>query len=348
MTIDKLPSGSYRIRKQIDHKTYSATVDHRPTIKEANAILAEKVKRPTGKTPLKSAAEAYIDSRRNIVSPSTIRGYMKLVRGIPEAFAGLSIQDMRSADLQALVNAYAPGRSPKTVKNMSCFISAVLRENDIILRQPTLPQKEAKEIYIPTADDVRRIFEYLKGSDYEIPITLAALGLRRSEIAALVPADLNGNRLTINKALVQDERGDYVLKSTKTTASTRVITIPEHIAERIREQGFVYDKYISKMYYALQGACDALGIPRFPLHKLRHFYASYMHDLGYSDAQIAEIGGWRDGSRVMKQVYRHAMGVSEAAASMAADIDRLSGQEKSCHETVTKNRKSRKIKGFGA
>ena len=328
MTIDKLPSGSYRIRQQINKKTYSVTVDHRPTIKEANKLLAQIAKKPTTKKPLREAAEAYVDARRNIASPSTVRGYMKLIRGIPEAFTDVSIYDMTSADLQALVNEYAPGRSAKTVKNLSCFVSAVLRENDITLRPPTLPQKEAKAIYIPTADDVKKIFEYLKGTEFEVPITLAALGLRRSEIAALVPSDLEGNRLTINKALVQNENGDFVLKATKTTASTRVIVIPDHIADRIREQGYVHNLYISRMYYALQKACDECGIPRFPLHKLRHFFCSYAHDLGYTEAQIAEMGGWSDSSRIMKLTYRHAMSMDEARESMAADIDRLSAPGK--------------------
>ncbi len=337
MTIDKLPSGSYRIRQQIDHKTYSVTVDHRPTKKEAAALLASKAKVPTVKSSLKASCEAYVDARRNIVSPSTIRGYMKLIRAIPERFQDKRTDCMTTAEMQALVNEYAPGHAQKSVKNLSCFIMSVLKENDIIVRPPTLPQKEAKDIYIPTAEDVKKIFAYLKGTPFEVPITLAAMGLRRSEIAALTIADLDGNILTINKATVQDDNGQYVTKATKTTASTRSIAIPKHIADKIREQGFVYDLYISRMYYALQKACDACGIPRFPVHKLRHFYASYLHDLGYSEAQIAELGGWRDGSRVMKQVYRHAMRVEDAAQSIADDIGSLS---KNRHETVTKKTKS--------
>lgn len=343
MTIDKLPSGSYRIRKQIDKKTYTVTVDHRPTIKEAEKLLAQKVKKPAADITLCEAAEAYVDARRNIVSPSTIRGYLKLVRGIPDRFRGIKINSFSSADLQAFANEYSPGRSPKTIRNMMTFISAVLKEHDIILRSPTLPQKEAKELYIPSSDDVRQIFDYLRGTEYEVPITLAALGLRRSEICALTLEDLRGNTLIINKAKVQDETGEYVIKTTKTTASTRTISIPQRIADIIRENGYVYGRYVSKMYYALQKACDACGIPRFPLHKLRHFYASYMHDLGYTEAQIAELGGWRDGSRVMKQIYRHAMRTEEAAQSMALDIENLTGPknpEKSCHETVTKKAKS--------
>lgn len=344
MGIDKLSSGSYRIRKQIDGVKYQIVVDHRPTKKEAEYLLAEVAKKPKTIKTLQEAAQAYIEDRRNVISPSTLRGYLKLVRGIPEAFRSVPIRDMVSADLQALANAYAPNKGHKTVKNFVCFIQSVLRDYDIVLRTPTIPQKETKEIYIPTEDDMRKIFDELRGSDYEVPITLAALGLRRSEILALSVDDLQGNVLTVNKACVQDENGVYVTKTTKTAASTRQIIIPAHIAELIREQGFVYNRYPSKMYYALQRACDACGVPRFPLHKLRHFFASYMHSLGlYTEAQIAELGGWSDGSRVMRQVYRHAMNLNEAAESMAANIDLLAQDQKSCHgcqEVVTGKTKS--------
>ena len=323
MTIDKISTKSWRAREMINGKRYSTTFDHKPTIKEASAAIQEKLQIPENKLTLREAAEKYVEDRKNVISPSTVRGYKKLIRCIPEQYHNTMIFNLTSADLQAIVNEYAPDHSHKSVKNLSCFISSILRDHDIRLRAPSLPQKEAKEIYIPTEEDVKKIFNFLKGTKYEVPITLAALGLRRSEICALTLEDLNGNILTINKAIVQGDDGEWHIKSTKTTASCRTIAIPSHIADKIREQGYVYDGYISKIYYHLQCACDACGIPRFPAHKLRHFYASYMHDLGYTDAQIAELGGWKDSSRVMKQIYRHAMGIEEAAQSMADDIDSL-------------------------
>lgn len=324
MTIEKLKSGKYRIRQMVDGKRYNVTVDHKPTVKEANKLLADIAKKPTGKKTLQEAAEAYIESRRNIISPATVRGYMKLVRGIPDRFRGVCIYDMASGDLQALVNEYTPDHSPKTVKNMACFIMAVLKENDILLRSPTLPKPKKKADYIPTSEDVRRILKYFEGTEFEVGVFLSCLGLRRSELAALTVDDLNGNVLTINKAMVQNEEGEYVVKETKTTASTRSIVIPDRIADLIRSQGYVYRLYISRLYYALHKAQEELGIPKFTAHKLRHFFCSYAHDLGYSDAQIAEMGGWVDNSRIMKLTYRHAMEIEEAKRCMAADIAGLS------------------------
>ena len=64
-----------------------------------------------------------------------------------------------------------------------------------------------------------------------------------------------------------------------------------------------------------------LSIPRFPFHKLRHFFASYMHDLGYTDKQIQEFGGWKT-DNMMKSVYQHEMEMDKVKENIS---DNLSG-----------------------
>ena len=106
--------------------------------------------------------------------------------------------------------------SPKSVSNHHGFISAVLNVFSPNLKlNTTLPQKSKNEPYIPSDDDVKRILEYASGSKYEIPIVLACYGLRRSEICALTPEDLDGDVVTINKALVQDENKEWIVVSGK-------------------------------------------------------------------------------------------------------------------------------------
>jgi integrase len=186
----------------------------------------------------------------------------------------------------------------------------------------TLPQREKKDPYIPSEEEVRMIFNEIKGSQFEIPILLSAMGLRRSEICALKAEDLSGNTLTINKALVQNENKEWVIKSTKTTESTRTIIIPDYLADLIRQQGYVYDGFPGSIYNHLQRVQKKLGIQNFPLHKMRHFFASYMHDLGYSDKQIQAMGGWKT-DNIMKTVYTHAMNMEIAKQNAAADMSKL-------------------------
>lgn len=153
---------------------------------------------------------------------------------------------------------------------------------------------------------MKRILEAVKDTQYEIPITLACYGMRRSEICALKPEDIDGDIVHISKAMVQNEKKEWIVKTTKTTESTRSIIIPEELANKIRSHGYVYKGHPGMITKHLEKVEDRLGIPRFSLHKLRHYFASQMSAIGVPEADILKMGGWRtDG--VMKSVYRHAM-----------------------------------------
>ena len=154
---------------------------------------------------------------------------------------------------------------------------------------------------------------------------MATLGLRRSEICALTPEDLNGNVLTINKALVMNSDKEWVVKTTKTESSTRTIVLPDELVRLLNDNGF-YKGNPENLYFALRRSQKRLGIHLFPLHKLRHFFASYMHDLGYTDKQIQEFGGWKTDA-IMKTVYQHAMEMDRVKANMATNIGLLMGKE---------------------
>ena len=106
-------------------------------------------------------------------------------------------------------------------------------------------------------------------------------------------------------------------KTTKTTASTREIIIPQEIAEKIREQGYVYRGHPNSITIYLAKAEDKLGLPRFSLHKLRHYFASKMSALNIPEADIMRMGGWET-DHVMKRVYRHSMMDREEKAKREA------------------------------
>lgn len=311
MTIEKLPSGSYRIVEMRNKVRVRITIDHNPTDEEARKLIDRKLGIVNDTTSFRDAAETYIDSKSNILSPSSIRGYRSIVGHLPEDFLNAPICSIKKPTLQILINKLSGEYKPKTVRNTSAFIMSVLKFYDIEVKSPTLPAKEVKIDYIPTEDDIKRILSEVKGTKYEVPFVLGTLGLRRSEICALTKEDLKGNVLTINKALVLNERNEWVLKhTTKTDKSTRTIVVPDYVAELIRKDGACPCTPHS-LYWKLQRVQISLGIPRFPFHKLRHFFASYLHENGFTDKQIQEIGGWSTGN-IMKSVYQHAMSLDSA------------------------------------
>ena len=321
MTIDKLPSGSYRVREMRNGTNYKAVFDHKPTKIEAKEAIEKQINAYTNSTLFGSAAESYIKSKQNVLSPATIRGYYSILNNLDDKFKNLPMDKIKLPVLQVLINNYAETHTAKSVRNLNGFIMAVLNYYDVDIKAPRLPQKDPKDTYIPSEEDVKRLLDEFKDHKYEPFIILATMGLRRSEICALTPDDLDGNYLTINKALVQNENKEWVIKKTKTTDSTRTVVIPDYVADLLRTNGF-YEGNPENLYFALKRAQKRLGIQPFPLHKLRHFFASYMHDLGYSDKQIQEFGGWKT-DEVMKRVYQHAMEMDKVKSSMASNIDNL-------------------------
>lgn len=321
MKIEKRPSGSYRVRKMYKGQMYTVTFDHKPTQKEAMQAMADELDKVQGKRKsmdFAGAAEQYIESKRNVLSPSTIRGYDGIIRQISESFLKESIYDIGAMDVQKEINRFSKDHSPKSVRNLHGFISAVLGVfNPNLKLTTTMPQKVKNEPYIPSSEDIKRILDHAKGTRYEIPIILACYGMRRSEICALTPDDVEGDVVTINKAMVQSEKGKWVIKTTKTTASSRDIVIPETVAEKIAKQGYVYKGNPNSITCYLARAQTELGIPKFSIHKLRHYFASQMSAIGIPDADIMRMGGWET-DHVMKSVYRHSMMERDEAAKRDA------------------------------
>lgn len=310
MKIEKLPSGSYRVRKMYKGEKYSLVFDHKPTQKEAlQAMSAEldKVKTKYDRLTFQGAAEEYVEMKRNVLSPTTIKEYIGMSERLPDWFCNLSLSDITQVDINRVVNELSKNKSPKTVRNNHGLISAILGtfrpEFNISTK---LPQKVKSEPYTPTQEDVRAILEVAKGTEYEVAITLACYGMRRSEICALTPEDIDGDMAHINKAIVQNQDNEWIVKTTKTTESTRDIVIPQKLAEKIQKQGYVYKGHPHNITRYLSKVEESLGIPHFPLHKLRHYFASQMSALGVPDADIMKLGGWQS-DHVMKSVYRHSM-----------------------------------------
>jgi len=309
MTIEKLKSGSYRVKLQIDKKRYSVTVPYKPTEKEAYALILERVEKEDGvKGTFKYYCKQYITIKENVLSPRTIKGYNDYIDLLPEWFSRLDLGEIRHEDVQRLINELSVTRSPKTVRNYHGFVSAIFAMyRPGFSLHTTLPQKVKREDYIPSENDVRAVLNCADGTEYQTFLKLACMGLRRGEICALNVSDLDDNNvLHINKALVLDKDNNLVIKTTKTTSSTRNVPIPESLANEIRKQGYIFRQSPNSVIKWLNRTQDKLGIPRFSLHKFRHFFVSSLSDKNVPVETILQLGGYETDA-VMKTVYRHNM-----------------------------------------
>jgi hypothetical protein len=95
MKIEKLPSGSYRIRKTYKGQTYTVVFESKPTQKEAMQAMAkemDKVQEKHISLTFQAAAIEYIGAKRNILSPTTIRAYNSAMKTISKKFQVLIVK----------------------------------------------------------------------------------------------------------------------------------------------------------------------------------------------------------------------------------------------------------------
>lgn len=324
MKIEKLPSGSYRIRKMINGQVITKVFDHEPKKKEIIASMAAEIDNTAPKTAFIYCARKCIERKDSVLSPGTIKNYYEYIDSvIPNWFLNLKMNEISQVDIQTLINDYSKDHKPKTVHNLHGFVSSVIRmyrPNMVI--NTALPQKQKYSPYVPSTDEVKAILEASEQTQYHIPFQLGVLGMRRGEICALTMDDIKGNIVTINKALTYSKsKGWFVKPMPKTEESNREIYIPTELVNEIQEAGYIFEGFPNMLLKALHRFQKQLGIQSFRFHDLRHFYASYAHSMGMSDADIMKSGGWKTDS-VMKNVYRHAMKetLQENQAAVASGI----------------------------
>ena len=307
MKAEILPSGSYRIKKVVKGVTYRVTFDHKPSQKEITLALAEKIQDEGVRNgSFYKYAKEYIQNKKGVVSPATIRTYNTKLDQLSEGFRNENIYEIDSNKVQSEISLFAEDHAPKTTKTLYGFISSVLTAYRPSLKlRVTLPQNIVKKEYEPTNEDIKKLLEHAKNTAYSVPFQLGILGCRRAEICAASIDDLDGNKLWIHRAKVYN--GKWTIKeSPKTDASNRIILLPDSLADQIRKQGYIYNGHPNALNKAIHRYQKKLGIPDFKFHALRSYFASYAHSLGIPDADIMAIGGWET-DHIMKKVYRKSM-----------------------------------------
>lgn len=327
MNIEKLPSGSYRVRMMVDKKMYRFTFDHKPSEKEILLKISDKMDKvnTSEHLPFEVAAKEYCKLKKNVISPTTYREYVNTCNRLSDTFVSLYIDQITPLDIQAEINTLSAKKAPKTVRNYHGFIVSVIKmyRPDFVFNTK-LPQKVPKDVYIPTDDEVKKLMEYAKNQcsgRYYIPIVLACYGMRRGEICALTPEDIKDNIASINKVKVFNSDKEWIIKEMpKTEKSIRQIPLPAAIVEQINSQGFVYDGHPNNISDFINDACNALKIQKFSIHKLRHYFCSRLASENIDTETIMSLGGWKT-DHVMKTVYRHS--VTDKVKDASSKLDSI-------------------------
>ena len=344
-TAKKLPSGSWRVRvydgpnadgKPV-YRSFTAA-----TKKEAELLAAQyAAKRRAGEQAsadrtLAEAYARYIEIKRNTLSPTTVREYMRAAAHDFPLLMPVRLSRITQEAVQSAVNIMSADHAPKSVRNAHGLLSAVLRMFAPEIRLNTrLPQPKKAEIYVPTEQEVEHLIRLIRGTELEKAVLLAAFGsLRRSECCALMADDITGDIVHVTKAMVLDDNKQWTIKQPKSKAGYREIKMPSFVIERLvpSENGRIVNLAPVTVTDYFIDIRRKFNLPHLRFHDLRHYQASILHAMGVPDKYIMERGGWSTDS-TLKNIYQHTM--SDMRKKVEDDIVRRFEEqhEKSEHDT---------------
>lgn len=313
MKAKRLPSGSYNVtvysHTENGKRKYISVTAPTKALAElrASELKATKKRRMRSNITVLDAVNGYISAKEGVLSPSTIRGYVRMRDHNIEEIAQKRVNNLTSEDLQIFVSNLSSELSPKTVRNVYGLVSAslALYAPDMSFRV-TLPAKQIKRPVSPSDDDIRALYKSAYPT-LRICIGLAMCGLRRGEICAVRYEDIDGTMLHVHADMVKDQHGNWLYKDrTKTPDGDRYVQLPQFVLDDIGTgTGYVADiqpDTLSKQFIKYR---DRLGI-NIRLHDIRHYFASSAA-LIMPDTYLADMGGWsRSGAApTMKSVYKN-------------------------------------------
>lgn len=299
----KLPSGSWNIKMMIEGQRISVTASSKQEVEKKAAAIkgGAAIEEKQKKVPLSAAIDDYLESKNTVLSPATVRGYRTVQKNRFKSLMWRDVYGITKFDVQRAVNEEAKIVSAKTVANAYGLIRPVLKERGVNVFGVRLPQvrKPVKQYLQP--EDIGKLVDAVKGDTCEVPILLAVwLGMRRSEIIGLCwdCVDTENNLIHIRRAVVPNEKNEWVLKDTaKNESSQRTVECPQYIMDKIkklprRKSGRLFAMHPDTVRKHIHRACEKAGITDTTVHGLRHTNAAVMKTLGIDDRYAMERGGW--------------------------------------------------------
>ncbi|MBQ1292719.1 MAG: tyrosine-type recombinase/integrase [Clostridiales bacterium] len=321
-----LPSGAYRtqVKKTINGKVVCKSFTVHPKDCKGNARKAKDQSEMLARQwrlsaedsevygiKVRDALEQYIQDRSKVLSPSTITNYKRLIP-LFESVMDICVDEIKTADIQALVNEWSISVRAKTCRNRISFLLSALDyvecDKKFRIRYPNSPSKEIKA---PDTEDVKMLLD--NAPDILKPILyLAAFGaLRRGEIAALKQKDISRDMCTVHvHADMVLDGNKWIYKPFPKNALAGVVQLPKFIIDLLPcsedPEAYVFNMNPNMISHRYEKLRAKLGFP-FNFHSLRHFAASFRSDLGIPRKYIEEVGRWESGSVVLERVYDNTL-----------------------------------------
>jgi len=304
----KLKSGTWFIQLRLDGESVSVTATTKAECEnKARHIKSEhrvgQRKKPTANMTLGQAVDAFIKSRDKILSPATIRGYDSIR---DNRFKSYMDKEIKSINLQEMINSEATTVSAKTIKNAWGLVNSALKYNKFDTPAILLPQVVKRNTAWLEPEQIPLFIDAIAGNKYERQMLLALHGLRLSEILAIDSSkiDLKKELITVSGSVVRGNFGLVHKQTNKNASSQRVVPIMTSRLKELFEKGDAEECYVNTIRDNINRTCENIGLPRVGVHGLRHSFASLCYHLGLSERETMELGGWSD-ANTMRKIYIH-------------------------------------------
>lgn len=311
----QLPSGSWTVQLRREGVNVTEPTEEACRTKalaiRAGFLEAEKA---LPRLTLGQLLDKYLEDRP-MLSPSTRRSY-QCIRN--SAFPGCMDKDIRSINWPRAVASESQRVAKKTLKNELGFVAAAYKEQKI-------PFDPVDLGVVPKADtpwlDYAQILTFvdaIRDTPVELPALLALHSLRRSEIFALRPEDidLKAETISVSGATVYTSSAEWIRREeNKSARSQRVVPIViPRLLEILQDHNGDICPLGDGVRRQINRICAANDLPEVGLHGLRRSFASLAYHLGWSEEETMRHGGWSD----WKTVHDFYLRLSEKDLSKAA------------------------------
>lgn len=195
----------------------------------------------------------------------------------------------------------------------------------------SMGKNKAEEMLFWTKEEFQKFADSVmdKRQSYIAFTVMYWTGIRKGELLALTPADIDfdAKTISINKSY-QRMDGEDVITPPKTPKSKRVINMPEFLAEDL--QDYIDSLYgveeTDRLFPVTKSFLDSemkrgvklSGVKKIRVHDLRHSHASLLVEMGFSPMEIAERLGHERIETTMN-TYSHLY--PNKQVKMAAKLD---------------------------
>ena len=272
----------------------------------ARALKTEMIetKKSPIKITLKQACLNYIDAKRNILSPSSIYGYERV---LSSRFQSYMKKDIHSINYQMMLNKESALISPKTIRTNWAFISSVLKFHNVVVPDVGLPPLVRKDLPWLDAEQIKVFVNAIEGEPCELGALLGLHSLRRSEILSITPSKVYDGFIHVEGSTVRSSNGLVSKETNKNSTSRRAVPIMMPRLKYLLSNSDCapdepYVKSGQSLFNHINKICEENGLPLIGLHGLRRSFASLAHSLGWDEKTCMKYGGWSS-NRVMHDIY---------------------------------------------